>query len=476
MTTDLDSRLNLAASSLRRSVADLPLAEPRRPGSQRRVAAGLGVLVLTGVFAATLVARSGDGAHDLEVNPTADVQALIAGDVPEGFEVAWAGEQSAHVAAGAEAGVETDGDATAGVGATTAGPVDLYTYLYGDANAAAPFAASDVVVNVWDSSVIGAGVDTYGDADIQASGLDVASIRGVQGLVGQVAELSIVRWYETQDLEVVLASHSLPTDQLLAIASGLVVDGTDIALGELPAGLPGTLDEVAALGGTTVAGVRATTAKWVGYTGAADLSQVLDITTLSGGNDELMALLWELGPTREVMVRGQQAYIAVGNVAAAVGEATGTQDVVQLVWQEASGALVHVTSLGLSQDDVLSIVNGLVPSTEDAWAAVTDLAAEVQAAAAAATDDVPEVPDVAAEAGSEAGEVADTATGAVGEVADTATGVVAGAVTELESTLHDDLGGAAVVGTAGDALDSLGLGGITGSADAEASTGGLLGD
>jgi hypothetical protein len=472
MTTDLDSRLHRAAGSLRHSVADLPADQPPRPGPQRRAALGLGVLLVTGVLAATIAARSNDTATELDVAPAAEVQALIADPVPEGLQVGWVGEQTAQAAAG----VDTGAGAAAAGGTASAGPVDLYTYIYGDAGADAPFGTSDLVINVWDSTAgAEAHVNSYGEAQISAADATVG-VRGLQGLLGVVDGVTSLRWYEAPDVEVVLASRTLSSDDLLAIAEGLAMDGTNVALGTLPAALPGPLDQVGQLGGATVAGARATVASWVGYTGVAASDVLVDVTTLVGGTDELMALVWELGATQQVGLRGGQAFMAAG---AGVGAATDVAgDTIDLVWQEASGVLVHVTALGMGQNDLLAIVDGLRSSTEAEWANVTELAATAQAAAAAAVDTAT---DAVGEAESEAEATTDAGLDATGSTVDDGIDAVTDVVTDLGTTLHEDLGAEAVVGALGSIVSDVeeGVGGITGSAGAGANAeaeadGGLL--
>src|SRR5262245_41760592 len=114
MTIDLDTRLHRAAGSLHRAVQDIPLGdEPPRPASRPTVVLGVVLLLVAAVTTATVGAtRGGDDGVAVTPSPVADVQALVADQLPEGFEVAWAGEHAVRAAA------ETHSDeASTGAGA-----------------------------------------------------------------------------------------------------------------------------------------------------------------------------------------------------------------------------------------------------------------------------------------------------------------------------------------------------------------------
>jgi hypothetical protein len=477
MTTDLDTRLHRAADSLHRSVENLPLEAAPRPSGRSPVVLGVVLLIVAAATTATVSATRGDDKGiDVAADPVSDLKALVADQVPEGFEVAWAGEQSADAAADGAVDAGAGAGAEGGVAAVPEGQsVGLDTYIYGAAGQAGrmvyPYAASDLVVNVWDTSEVSAGAGaTAGVHGLDGlTGTAPATVRGQAGLVcappsctitGDV-DVTTLWWHESVDLEVVLASRSLDTDQLLAIAEGLTIEQEDVTLGALPAGLPGPLDEVARLH-DTVATTSDAVAQWVGYIDPTNAAgRYVDVTTLAGDEAELMALVWELGADELINVRGQQAWLALGDSGVAAGaDASASVPQLDLVWQEASGVLVHVTSLGVDQADVLDLVESLQAATDDEWADVmAGVAADSESAAAGAAV---EAGDGQVDAG--AGASAGVDTGAGVDV-DTGAGVSASAgasagvdgqvdagasvdagVADVEANLHADLGTEAVIG------------------------------
>jgi hypothetical protein len=469
MTTDLDTRLHGAADSLHRAVESLPLEAAPRPSGRSPVVLGVVLLVVAATTTALVSSHGGDDdGINVPTDTVADVQALVAADVPEGFRVAWAGEQAAgevtDAAADGAVGVDTEDPAAGAAAGGQALGLDTYLYGVADASAVNPFATSDLVVNVWDSSDLTGTALTEATAPLrsldQLTGTVATTVRGLNALscappsctVACAADVTTVWWHETDDLEVVLASRSLSVDQVVAIAEGLTIDQEDVTLGALPAGLPGPLDEVGRLHDTAVAATRDAVAHWVGYIDTANpTGRYVDVTTLAGDTAELMALVWELGADTQVSVRGTDAWVALDQ----------TPDVPQIdmVWQEASGVLVHVTSLGVSQDEVLGLVESLQAASDTEWEGVK---AEVAAAAEAAAADA--AAGAGAQVDSGAGASADAGTGADGE-ADAGVSASAGAsgagaqvdvdagVADVEAGLHADLGTEAVIGAVQDTVD-----------------------
>ena len=447
-TTDLETRLEEMGGALHRSVSYVP--DRRHPPSGRtRVAVGVPLVALA-ALATTLVLRSDDPAG-VTPEPIVNLRGLIPDKAPQGLELSWAGQQAAQVT--------TTPDEAAGVagavGDTTAGPVDLHTYLYGDAATSYPFGTGDLVVNVWEAAAGATGFDAAGGA-ADLPGAIVTTIQGQEAVLCDVATCSLgtdpvssVRWQTSEGIQTLVASQSLDVDQILDIAEGLVIDGTDVSLGDLPSAdlgaLPSSvgaeLTEVARLHDTVVDGARDLEAFWVGYVDGDDPTRALDVTTLTGGADELTALLWSLRASEKIDVRGTEAFLSVG--------ASG-DDPIELVWQEANGVLAHVTALGMSQHEVVDFVEGLRWVADGEWPEVEELAAAAQAAAA-----LPPSPTVVPDVGDgEAGVSVDTGETPVDagvQVSGDAGGVDVGvqaetAIADLEASLHTDLGAAAVLG------------------------------
>jgi len=446
MTTDLETRLQEMGGALHRTVSYVP--DRRHPPSGRtRVAVGVPLVALA-ALATTLVVRSGEPA-DVASDPIVNLRGLIPEEAPEGLELSWAGQQAAQATATPE---EVAGVA-GGVGDATAGPIDLHTYLYGDASTSYPFGAGDLVVNVWETAAGAIGFDAAGGA-ADLPGAIVTTVQGQAAVLCDVATCSLgtdpvssVQWQTTEGIRTIAASRSLDADQVLAIAEGLVIEGTDVSLGYLPSSdlgaLPSSIDaelaEVAQLHDTVVDGARDLEAFWVGYADRHDPTRALDVTTLTGGTDELTALLWSLRAAEKIDVRGTQAFLSEG--------ATG-DDPVELVWQEAGGVLAHVRALGMSRDEVLDFVEGLRWVADGEWPEVEELAEAAQAALPPTPTAVPDVGDGEAGVSVDAG---DGQVGADAQVPGDAAGVgvevqAETAIADLEASLHTDLGAAAVLG------------------------------
>src|SRR5262249_11912259 len=147
----------------------------------------------------------------------------------------------------------------------------------GDAKGAtaSPFTTSDLVVNVWDGT--GLSADAAAQATSALDGLAGATTATVGGHAAHMcappgcqvegdAGVSIVWWHESDHVEVVVASRSLTSAQVVAVADGLTVHGDTVALGALPDGLPGPLEQVGHLQDAAVATSGDAVAHWVGYT------------------------------------------------------------------------------------------------------------------------------------------------------------------------------------------------------------------
>jgi hypothetical protein len=476
MSTDLETRLQSMGGAIRDAVADVPDRSPRRPGGgARRVAVGVPLLVVA-VGAALFIVKP-DDSKSVDQQNVSSLSGLVADatDLPAGLQVSWAGQQDAnHVDAGAGA---ADGAVGAGTDSKV-GPVQLYTYLYGDTHSPLdPFAQTDLVVNVWE---LPTGATAF-DPATAIAGLPGA----VQTTVGSQSGVAVdatsaaaaggeavnsLRWQTVGGVEALLASHNLSIDQLKQIATGMQIQGTNVTLGTLPAGLSGKLESVGQLKDKVVNGARQVAAHWVGYadttvSGAAGkatatATRAVDITTVLGDTDELQALVWGLqGTVEQVDVRGSQGWIATE----ASGSAKGT---VELVWEEQDGVLAHVTSVGLSKDEVLALVHQLHWAAKSEWTKVTGEAASVAADAKQAAQDVltgaTTVPDdgtvtaQADKATETAGKAVDNAKKTVGDTKDKVEGAAGTALGQLESTLHQVPGADAVLGPVTNAVNKAG--------------------
>ena len=439
MTTELDTRLQMMGGALRHSVdGDTP---PRRTPSPGRARVVIGVpLVVVAALAAVLAVRGGGDPVAVAPEPVASLRGLIPEAPPDGLELSWAGQQAAQV------GTTPEGDVAAAGGAVNdvaAGPVDLSTYLYGDVSAPAPFGLGDLVVNVWEVTPDLPAFDAVA-ATAALPGSVLESVQGRPALACDVVTcaaeavpaVSSVRWQTVQGYQVVAASQSLGLDEVLQLADGLVIDGTAVTLGAVPSTVDGALGEVAHIEDTVVDGARQVAAYWIGYVDVDDPTRALDVTTVTGSTDELEALVWSLGATEVIDLRGVDAFLAVD-------EAAGT---VELVWQEADDVLAHVTAVGVDRDDVVALAESLRWVADGEWQQVEDLAAAAQAVLDSTATTLPVSGDVAGDVAVDAQlEVGGAGVGV--EVSGDGAGVgVDTPLTDLEATLHPDLGSVAVVG------------------------------
>jgi hypothetical protein len=408
-------------------------------------------LVAVAALGAGLTVRGGDGGADaVDTAPVVSLRGLIPEAAPEGLELSWAGQQAAGVASTEEGDV-------AGAGAMndlTAGPVDLSTYLYGETGIGTPFATDDLVVNAWE---VVPGAPAF-DANALAAGVPGAAVGTVNGAQVLVCEIGVcgldavpavssVTWQTADGIQAVAASQSLSLDELLQIVEGINVDvddtveGVEVTLGSVPATVDGALEQVAHIEDTVLEGVRQIDAYWLGYVDALDPTRALDVTTLTGSVDDLTALVWSLGATELVDLRGIDGFLAVDEAG----------DKVELVWQEADGVLAHVTALGMTVDEVLAVTDGLRWVGDDEWQEVEELASAAQGALGGVDADAGVTADgtnagADADAGVAVGDTgADASVGADPSGADVEVGLDT-AITDLEASLHLDLGAAAVVG------------------------------
>jgi hypothetical protein len=358
MTPTLDDRLAAGAAGLRRTVGAVPPpAPPRPPSPGPRVLAAL-VLVAALVAGAAVALRSGgDDGSDVAMS-SGELPTLVSTDPPAGLALSIAYDQ------------ETVEDADPPFDTLAADMV-----VYGDADADDPFAERDLEVR---TRTIPPGGEMTGDEDGTTSG--PVTVRGRPGLGGVYGDASteaglrFLQWTESDTLLVRVASYSLSEDELAAVAAALVVDDGVARLAEAPAGVAGPLDEVGSRHRDDYAGPGAPREHIAYYvpgggepTGEPGTASAMT-TVLPGGEAELAALRWELGPGEAVEVDGRDGWLATDRLAADPAGGDDPAVVMSLVWARSEGVLVRIDTAHLAADDGLALAESLDVVPADEWA------------------------------------------------------------------------------------------------------------
>ncbi|MGH9250433.1 MAG: hypothetical protein ACRD0W_13055 [Acidimicrobiales bacterium] len=334
MTTDLDTRVRAAAESLRRSVDAVPVPAARRrsPAALGAAAAVVAVVVLAG--AAMLVLRNRDRSAELATGST-PVPRLIADPVPEGMGPSYAAD------------LPLPEDEIL--------PGSMSVTVYGDAAADDPFAGADL------------GILVVTDETLAVGGGPV-TVRGQPGEATDNGRYGTsVTWDEAPGSEVTLASQTLERSQLLAIAEGLTIEGTAVALGPLPAGLPGALSEVGTATDMLVEGPLPVPRSAVGHVveyRAEEGESRLAVGSAAGGASNLAVLRWSLQSNQVVDVRGGQGWLG------RFPSEPGFPPITAVVWEESPGVIAVVAGDGMTEDELLAAAEILRPATDDEWAAL----------------------------------------------------------------------------------------------------------
>jgi hypothetical protein len=367
----------IMAPSASEVILTADLAAPCRRRRRRRVlVAAAAVVAVVGATVTVLALRSGSDDEgtkpdDVSTQGLVELPRLIADPAPEGFDPPIIDAPS-HMPPRDANGVPVP---------------DGYLRLYGDVGAEEP--SSDLVVEV----------APYTDATPTRflpgnAHMDPVTVRGHDGLACHGASCgsgsnsfgpsAVVGWEERPGLEIVLRSRALEIDQLRTIAEGLSVDGDEVALGALPPGLPGPLDDVGRLPYAAWAGPDATTYHDPGIrlTYGRDLEggpletmhpAVISLTVRAGDEAALAWTTWAAAERRSVRVRGHDGWLL-----SHISQLPPT-----LVWSEAPGVIVEVEAMALpdfgdpesdpggrgDHPDPIAFAESLRPATAEEWLA-----------------------------------------------------------------------------------------------------------
>lgn len=356
-TTLLDDRATAAAHDLRAMAASRPVPEfdadalplialPLRPTPTSRswpriAAVAATVTLLAGT--ATWIAL--DGNDDGEVSSTENrIRPFAATAVPDDLALAGA----------ADLGTDTEVSSPS----SAIGPLSVYANA-DDEPTLGIIVLRDFGIDDIDDldSLPGPPVEVaVGDADGYELGGSDASLHQLVVLTGSSA--------------VLFMSPTVDTDGLVRVATGVAIDGDTAVLGSdaLPPGWRHLGDEahaetlISPLAFLRSVAVSARPGTAVVYLGR-DQDRVLLVTSEPASDLSLAAVQVVAGTTEPRVVRGRPGLLGtdVGGQFA-LGESVRT-----VTWIESDGEVVRVAGLGLTEDEILEVANGVEPVDPDEW-------------------------------------------------------------------------------------------------------------
>lgn len=345
MTIDIDARMRAAGGSLRQASAGLSPELPPRPRVRPMTVAAV-VLVVAALTAGMVVLGQDHDRDGVSTDEIPTLPRLVPGAFPGRLPPATAVDLP-----------------------LVDSPLDLGTAsvtVYGDPAADDPFGATDLAVLVSD-------VDALAPEPADGSDPAPVTVRGRQGTAGDDTRLGAwVEWEEAPGQRILMASHGLGRDQLLAVAEGVTSEGEGAALGTVPAGVPGPLEPIGTVPDFLVSpfslGVapmdRASAVGYLVGSETEEYDQGLFVTTSSGDASDLAVIRWLSRADDPVEVRGHAGWIGAADQDG-VTERT-------LIWEESPGTIVVVQAVGLTEDELLSVAAGLRPAGDDEWQALLD--------------------------------------------------------------------------------------------------------
>jgi hypothetical protein len=241
--------------------------------------------------------------------------------------------------------------------------------LYGDPAADDPFARGDLaVIVVTDETVgmMGDEVQVRGH-DGMAGGPDATNDLGLVAAStdpGAADEgFAWISWFETDSVEVTLASRSVAADDLATVAEALTIDGTAVTLGTLPPGVAGT--EIGRLEGLQFGGVGYAPDTAAGHSvfyGSIE-GATLMVSTYIADPDQLVVARWMADARQPAEVRGHPAWSSRTT-------SWNDQPTQILLWQESDDVVGVAQGSGLPEGELQQIADGLVSPTDAEWDAM----------------------------------------------------------------------------------------------------------
>jgi hypothetical protein len=335
---DLDTRMRNASTSLRRASGRLTPDGPPRSHARPTLLAMTAVVVLAVAVGAVGALRDGRGQAQVSTDHTIqqpDLPQLIPAELPDGLPAPEVVELATPLGISAAASMT----------------------VYGDRDTDDPLAETDLAVLVTED-------DTAPDRGSMLSDALPVTVRGHQGRAMELDQLGwSVWWQEEPTTSVLVASHTLDLDQLLAVAEDLIVTQSSATL---PAGAGDLAHSLTPLG-TVVGSLARIWTGWLpihelgpGYTVESSGSAgQLFVTTFAGDASDLAVLRWLTRAGTTTDVRGQRGWLASDS--AIPNNHT-------LLWEESPGVIVMIQSNGFNISEVRAVATSLRPASDEEWA------------------------------------------------------------------------------------------------------------
>lgn len=349
---DLDTRMRGAGQSLRRASEHLVPEGPPRSGRRPAALAAAAIVLLVALAGGTTAMIQKEDQPSNVTTEVGDLPRLIPEELPPGLAPTGA----------VDLPLPAD---------ELAGPVASIT-VYGNPEATDPFAQVDLAVMVWETDP-----EPADDGEVDG---DRITVRGHPGIAQDDSGFGAsIIWEEAPNVRVLLGSHALDQQQLVAVAEGMTIEGSSASLGPRPDGLDGRLELVGQASEATLAVgslppvPRAAAGHVVAY--QAEDDRILVVTSFSGRAPERAVVQWMTRASRSVEVRGHRGWVGSyeaetvtdqdGNVA--------SNTTTTALWEESAGVIVVVQGMGLSEAEVLTAAESLRPVTQAEWQELQDL-------------------------------------------------------------------------------------------------------
>ena len=247
------------------------------------------------------------------------------------------------------------------------GPNPTFQY-YGDAEAADPFAERDLLIG-WVAEA---------DDPTPTDGSPI-TVRGREGSISEGAqefgfESTLISWREQAadgSLDVIVASRTIPRDDLLVIVDELTIDTASASIA--PADDLG-LDLLTTSSDFPVAGLRGSGGWMATYFGnpdgvASEQPFLMLSSSVANLDDDRILMRWWSDEFHVVEIAGGEAYVA--DLTAEDGT-NGTQRLMALAWSPEPGVVAHLRHIGRDDVDLVALAEQVVELNPAEWAELVE--------------------------------------------------------------------------------------------------------